>query len=118
MPDGEPLNCRNTTFLAHNVLLTWQPPVRALQNGELQGYYLNCTNNSGGVVNGTEATWSSTDTMFTIQMLVPFTDYSCQLAGINEVGEGPSTTCQFMTAQDSKFLIHVQYFRSDSLFTS
>ena len=102
VPVGEPLNCSNTTFLPRNTSLTWQPPVRALQNGMIQGYYLNCTNSTGGVVSGTELTQTSSDTMFIIPVLIPFTDYTCQLASINEVGEGPSTICQFMTAQDSK----------------
>ena len=98
---GKPLNCSNTTFLPRNTSLSWQPPLRPLQNGVIQGYYLNCSDSRGSVVSGTNPTQTSSDTTFTIPVLIPFTDYTCQLASINEVGEGPYTTCQFMTAQDS-----------------
>ena len=33
--------------------------------------------------------------------LSPYTSYSCDVSAVNEVGEGPATTCSFTTEQDS-----------------
>ena len=51
---------------------------------------------------GLISTQSSPSTTFNITDVIPFTSYTCTLALINEVGEGPSTMCTFETAQDSK----------------
>ena len=67
------------------------------------GYNLTC-NISEESMNQLIATQSSPSTKFTINDVVPFTRYTCRLATINEVGEGPFTMCSFETAQDSKTL--------------
>ena len=56
-------------------------------------------------MSGLTATQSSPETMFTIPVLVPFTEYTCRLSSINVVGEGPATQYTFETAQDSKFIL-------------
>ena len=63
----------------------------------------------GPLVSGLTATQSSTETMFTIPVLVPFTEYTCRLSSINIVGEGPATQYTFETAQDSKLLLYLQF---------
>ena len=103
VPIGPPRNLINTTFLPRNVTLYWDPPVRVDQNGEVVGYNLTCIQTNGPQVSGLTATQSSTETMFTIPVLVPFTEYTCRLSSINVVGEGPATQHTFKTAQDSKF---------------
>ena len=105
VPVGEPLGCTNTTFQPRNTSLMWAPPIRSLQNGKIQGYYLNCTNGNGDTVPDTESTQASPNTTFTIPVLTPFATYTCRLSSINEIGEGPYTTCQFSTAQDSKLTV-------------
>ena len=64
---------------------------------------MTCIQSNGSQVSGLAATQSSTETMFTIPVLVPFTEYTCKLSSINVVGEGPATQYTFETAQDSKF---------------
>ena len=64
----------------------------------------------GPQVSGLTATQSSTETMFTIPVLIPFTEYTCKLSSINVVGEGPATQYSFETAQDSKFTPQYQFF--------
>ena len=64
---------------------------------------MTCIQSNGSQVSGLAATQSSTETMFTIPVLVPFTEYTCKLSSINVVGEGPATQYKFETAQDSKF---------------
>ena len=103
MPTAPPRNFINTTFLSRSVTLDWDPPVRVDQNGEIIGYNLTCIQNNGSEVCGLTATQSSPETMFTIPILLPFTEYTCNLSFINVVGEGPDTQYRFETAQDSKF---------------
>ena len=50
--------------------------------------------------------------MFTIPILLPFTEYTCKLSSINVVGEGPATQFTFKTAQDSKFTLQYQFLSS------
>ena len=58
-------------------------------------------------VSGLKATQCSPETMFTISVLVPFTEYTCKLSSINVVGEGPATQYTFETTQDSKLLLYL-----------
>ena len=103
VPTAPPRNFINTTFLSRSVTLDWDPPVRVNQNGEIIGYNLTCIQTNGPQVFGLTATQSSSETMFTIPVLVPFTENTCRLSSINVVGEGPATQYTFETAQDSKF---------------
>ncbi|XP_019851146.1 PREDICTED: phosphatidylinositol phosphatase PTPRQ-like [Amphimedon queenslandica] len=99
LPAGYPMNCINTTFLPLSITITWTGPALIEQNGAPVGYNLTCMNTNGVSVNGLSPTRSSTDTMFTITDVMPFTGYTCELSFINVVGEGPSTQCTFETAQ-------------------
>ena len=114
VPIASPRNLTNTTFLPRNVTLDWDPPVRVDQNGEIVGYNLTCIqNNDGSEVSGLTATQNSPVTMFTIPVLLPFTEYTCNLSSINVVGEGPATQHSFKTAQDSKFISQYQFLFSE-----
>ena len=102
-PAGPPTDCTNTTFLPLNATLNWTAPVLINQNGAPVGYYLTCTNDTDGTaVSGLDPTQTSTDTMFTITDVMPFTAYTCELRFINVIGQGPPAQCRFKTAQDSK----------------
>ena len=104
VPVAPPTGCTNTTFLPLNATLNWTAPVSVDQNGAPVGYYLACTSDTDGVaVNGLDATQSSTDTMFTVTDVMPFTSYTCELRFINVIGQGPPTQCRFETAQTSKW---------------
>ena len=112
VPTAPPMKFINTTFLSRSVTLNWDPPVRVDQNGEIIGYNLTCIQNNGLQVSGLTATQSSSETMFTIPVLVPFTEYTCRLSSINIVGKGPATQYTFETAQDSKFTSQHQFLLS------
>ena len=64
---------------------------------------MTCIQINGPHISGLAATQISPETMFTIPVLVPFTEYTCKLSSVNIVGEGPATQYTFQTAQDSKF---------------
>ena len=59
---------------------------------------------NGPHISGLTATQSSPQTLFTIPVLIPFTEYTCRLSSINIVGEGPATQHTFQTPQDSKLI--------------
>ena len=103
VPIAPPRNLINITFFPRSVTLDWDPPVKVDQNGEIVGYNLTCIQTNGPQVSGLTATQSSIETMFTIPVLVPFTEYTCRLSSINVMGEGPAKQYAFETAQDSKF---------------
>ena len=96
-----PIHFINTTYLLRSVTLDWDQPVRLDQNGEIVGYNLTCIQTNLDI---------SPETMFTIPVLVPFTNYTCKLSSINVVGEGPAIQFTFKTAQDSKFTLQYQFF--------
>ena len=107
-PSGPPQNCINNTFNSQTVELQWEEPVRALQNGWIRGYNLTCV--AYGPCADLSANLSSTQTStavptnYIIDPVSPFTEYTCSLSAINEVGEGPSIQCIFTTKQDGKTL--------------
>ena len=78
--------------------LSWIGPVRTGQNGPAVGYNLTC--NRERFVS--QITLNSTDTVFTIADVAPYSYYTCNLSFINTKGQGPPTQCSFTTAQDSK----------------
>ena len=102
VPVAPPTNCTSTTFLPLNATLNWTEPVLIDQNGAPVGYNLTCTNEGGVAVCGLDATQNSTETMFTVTDVMPFTAYTCELRFINVIGQGPPAQCRFKTAQDSK----------------
>ena len=104
VPTGEPLDCRNTTFLSRTVIIHWMEPERTSLNGVILGYYLQCEiMDTHQLVSGINDTLNSQITnYYTILYLTPFTSYVCNLSVINEVGTGPETKCVFETQQDSK----------------
>ena len=104
VPVAPPIDCTNTTLLPRNISLSWTPPLTIDQTGQIIGYNLTCRQSNGlqTPVTGLISTQSSPSTTFSITDVIPFTSYTCTLASISEVGEGPSTMCTFETAQDSK----------------
>ena len=62
-----------------------------------------CTQINEPQIAGLTATQNSPKTMFTIPVLVPFTEYTCKLSSINIIGEGPAIQFTFKTAQYRKF---------------
>ena len=59
-------------------------------------YNINCPQIGQYAISASQLTLSVTG-------LSPYTSYSCDVSAVNEVGEGPATTCFFTTATDSKY---------------
>ena len=85
--------------------------MRALQNGRIQGYNLTCyylyDDPCASLSADLSPTRTSSNTSFTIDPVSPFTQYTCNLSAINEVGEGPPTQCTFTTEQDGNWAVCV-----------
>ena len=110
---GEPLSCTNITYNARDVALQWEEPILAQQNGQITGYNLTCSsvNPWADLSANLSASQSSAATIFTIDPVSPFTEYTCSLSAINEVGQGPPTQCTFSTQQaGQRQYVHVLHF--------
>ena len=95
-------NCRNITYNPRNVTLTWDPPLRELQNGKITGYHLLCyEERPSNPVPGTNGTLDSINTTYIIPVITPFRSYICSLSAINTVGIGPEVFCTFRSGEDS-----------------
>ena len=94
-------NCRNITYNPRNVTLTWDPPLRELQNGNITGYHLLCYEGLSNLVPGTNGTLDSISTIYIIPVITPFRSYTCSLSAINIVGIGPEGFCTFRSREDS-----------------
>ena len=101
-PSGMINNCRNITYNPRNVTLTWDPPLRELQNGKITGYLLMCyEEGSFNPVPETNGTLDSTNTTYIIPVITPFRSYICSLCVINRAGIGPGGFCTFRSGEDS-----------------
>ena len=95
-------NCRNITYNPRNVTLTWDPPLKELQNGKITGYLLMCyEEGSSNPVPRTNGTLDSINTIYVIPVITPFESYICSLSAINRVGIGPEGFCTFRSGEDS-----------------
>ena len=101
-PSGMISNCRNTTYNPRNVTLTWDSPLKELQNGKITGYLLMCYEEEpSNHVPGTNETMNSINTIYIIPVITPFRSYTCSLSAINTVGIGPEGFCTFRSGEDS-----------------
>ena len=100
----ELLSCRNVTFLPRSVAIIWTEPERAVQDGYLLGYYLQCEtfNSHELVLEVNISAQNSPVTNYTINFLTPYTSYVCVFSVLTVVGLGPEMMCEFETAQDGK----------------
>ena len=101
VPNGPPQNCANIQYNTKEVELQWEEPPQALQNGKIVGYNLTCYCDypCASLMIELGDTQISTTTNITIFPVSPFTQYTCSLSTINEVGEGPPTQCIFTTLE-------------------
>ena len=101
VPSGPPLNCRITKLYSHAVILSWDMPVKASQNGDILSYNITCYNNDQVI-----ASITSNQTSISVPNLEPFTDYVCTIAAINVLGQGPTNNeCVFRTKENGKLNI-------------
>ena len=101
-PSGMISNCRNITYNSRNVTLTWEPPLKKLQNGKITGYHLMCYEEGPSIpVPGTNGTMDSINAIYIIPIITPFRSYTCSISTINTVGIGPEGFCTFRSGEDS-----------------
>ena len=75
-------------------------PVRSSQNGNILRYNITCYINGLLSVSDT-----SVPTSLSLSGLTPFTDYICNIAAINVVGQGPTINgCAFKTSEDGMII--------------
>jgi netrin-G3 ligand len=94
IPSGPPKGLINTSITAYSISFNWSPPSDCSRNGIITHYSLYCSYYNAthphlqqSIVNDTII-----GTQHTLDNLLPFTNYTCQLTSSTSVGEGPNTT--------------------------
>ena len=82
-PTGAPQGLSVQSVMATSVVLTWNEMDCLQRNGDITGYMIQYVRDSQLITD-----LSSTRT-YTVQELIPFTEYSFSVAAVNSVGTGP-----------------------------
>ena len=82
-PTGAPQGLSVQNVMATSVVLTWNELDCLLQNGDITGYMIRYVRDSQPIAD------SSSTRTYTVQELIPFTEYSFSVAAVNSVGTGP-----------------------------
>jgi len=80
----------------NSITVSWEEP--SVTNGNITGYRVTVITDSGMVLMNR----TTVATTFTASSLMPFTNYTFQVAGVTNAGTGTSATITAMTAQDGK----------------
>ena len=98
-PSGVPQNIIATPESAYSAILFLSPPPVEDQNGIIIAYVINVTEND----TGDTFQLTATTTIFTINNLKPYHNYTCVIAAETSVGLGPfSGSISFRTHEDGK----------------
>ena len=86
-PSSAPQGFTVQTVTSTSVVLTWNELDCLQRNGDITGYTIRYVGDSQNI---TES-FSDTTRTYTVQGLVPFTEYSFSVAAVNTIGAGPFT---------------------------
>ena len=85
MPVGSPQNLSAVPLDSSTLLISWRPPLAALQNGVIRSYKLSIVE----AETATETLVTLDDVLsHTVQDLHPFYNYEVEIAGVT-IGDGP-----------------------------
>ena len=93
VPAGPPRQVVNIAKTSTSISVSWIPP--ATPNGVITEYQLQCSSHEQSFnhsVNGSQ-------TAATLNGLLPYTNYSCNITARNSAGEGPAATASVATKQ-------------------
>ena len=106
VPSASPQNLTVVNITANTVEIQWEEIAFLNQNGPFFLYNVSISQGST-IVNS--LTTSSTSALFT--NLMPFTNYSIQVSGVNIAGIGPpSNTLNVITAQSSEYHMYTMIY--------
>ena len=89
VPDAAPPRLTSSIISSTSITLSWSRIVCLRRNGKIISYDIHVVTN--GTVDGALITWNinTAKTSFTVDRLLPFTEYRFQVAGVNVNGIGP-----------------------------
>ena len=82
-PSSAPQGLSVQNVMATSVVLTWNEVNCLQRNGDITGYMIRYVRDSQPIAD------SSSTTTYTVEELIPFTEYSFSVAAVNSVGTGP-----------------------------
>ena len=83
--------------------MSWTPPPPESHNGELLGYNVTCTSETGGIV----ITAIGSDTSHIITGFSSVTLYTCEVCAFTSVGCGPSAFAYISTYEGCKCTVPI-----------
>lgn len=99
VPSGPAQELNVSVVSFEEVVISWEPPDEADQNGIITSYLVNITH----VVTHQSVTRTSKNTSLFLEDLRPFTSYICRVAASTHVGVGPfSIPVGFLTQEAGK----------------
>ena len=84
-PSSAPQGLAVQNVMATSVVLTWNELDCLQRNGDITGYMIRYVGNSQTITDSS----SDASTTYTVQGLVPLTEYSLLVAAVNSIGTGP-----------------------------
>ena len=101
-PSSAPQGLSVLNVMATSVVLTWNELDCLQRNGDITGYMIRYDRDSRLISD------SSSTIAYTVEELIPFTEYSFSVAAVNSVGTGPFSEQTATTLESSKCrLIHL-----------
>ena len=99
VPSGPPQGTDSLVLSSTSLVLTWELPLLAQQNGPIVGYYVRVTRvHSGDILE-----WDTNSTVLIVDSLVPHTLYEWRVAAQTIAGTGPlSSPVTEQTLPDGK----------------
>jgi len=76
---------------SRSITVTWEPITCVHRNGNITSY---------AIMFGRETRNMTSDRMFHADELIPYTNYSFQVAGVNSQGMGPFTNAKSITTEE------------------
>ena len=95
-PTGAPQGLSVQNVMATSVVLTWNELDCLQRNGDINGYMFRYDRDSRLISD------SSSTRTYTVEELIPFTEYSFSVAAVNSVGTGPFSEQTATTLESSK----------------
>ena len=97
VPSSPPTNLQVIPASSYSLHASWDVPPSADQNGPILGYFVNVT----AVKNAESFSLVSNETTFTINSLLPYSNYSCSVAAYTSAGMGPFGELVFAETQQA-----------------
>ena len=103
VPSGPPEHFEVISITAYSIEFKWNPPRQCSRSGNITHYSLNCSfyNITHPQLLQSLVNETINDQIYSLNDLLPFTNYTCQLIASTSVGKGPAVNITVTTNESS-----------------